>query len=69
MSRQQYLQSLWDTLKRPEYAAAVLEFRPFRGWFLVYDEPAHFGDEGNYIGWWWKEAAEQIEYLCGKRAT
>jgi hypothetical protein len=69
MTRAQYLQSLWDTLRPAYFGAGKLEFRPFKGWFIVYDEPAFIGDDGNYIGQNWKLAEETIRQVCGKRAA
>lgn len=65
-TRADYLQQLWDTLKRPDYSDAAPEFRPFKGWYLVYDEPAYLGDEGNYIGRNWQDAEKEIRFLCGR---
>jgi hypothetical protein len=64
VTRTQYLQELWDTSKPSYFGSGALEYRPFKGWFIVYDEPAYLGDDGNYIGWWWREAEETIRVLC-----
>lgn len=66
MTRREYLQQLWDTLRAPNYSDAALEFRPFKGWFIVYDEPSFLGDDGAFIGQNWQFAADEIRYLCPK---
>ena len=67
-SRTDHLQSLWN--QRPaQFGAATPEYRPFRGWYLVYDEPVSFGEDGTYLGYNWKEAEEMILWLCGKEVA
>jgi hypothetical protein len=65
-SRTDYLQHLWATLRPAHYGDATFEYRPFRGWFMIYDEPAHLGDDGSYAGCNWREAEETIYWVCGK---
>lgn len=68
-TRADYLQQLWDTMRPAIYSAAALEFRPFKGWFIVYDEPAYLGDDGAFIGQNWQQAEQEICRLCGERKS
>lgn len=66
MTRTDYLTQLWHDLRPAHYGAATFEYRPFKGWYLMYDEPAHLGDDGTYAGYNWREAEEHVYWICGK---
>lgn len=61
-TKTEHLQALWDTLA-PTYAACHIVYRPFSGWYSCGDEPKHFGDDGDYLGFNAAQAEDCIRDL------
>lgn len=61
VTKQQRLQTAWDAT--PYIMPAVIEFVPFNGWWVRPDEARHIGDEGDWIGHNYAEAATYIDWL------
>jgi hypothetical protein len=59
---QSRLQAAWD--KSSDLMDAVIEFRPFKGWYAAPMEGRWFNDDGEFLGDNWKEATEQITWLA-----
>ena len=60
-TKQEELQQMLD--ERIEDDDVVVEFRRFVGWFAVFCEPRHFGDNGEFLGKNVTEAKRTIRTL------
>ena len=60
-TKQQELQQMLD--ERIEDDDVVVEFRRFVGWFAVFCEARHFGDNGEFLGKNVTEAKRTIRLL------
>lgn len=60
-TKQEELQQMLD--ERIEDDDVVVEFRRFVGWFVVFCEPRHLGDNGEFLGKNVTEAKRTIRTL------
>ena len=49
-SKTEILQELIDSLRNDQSWDFVVEYRPFKGWFMVATESRWYGDDGDWLG-------------------
>ena len=55
------LQALWNELCREtEKGQSRIFYQSYKGWRVLFHEPRYFEDEGDYLGWDYREADEAI---------
>ena len=63
MTKREKLQMLVDGLwEDDDDDRPFVEFRPFKGWFMVFPESRWLGDEGEYLGDY-QQARKTIRFL------
>lgn len=61
-TRTEHLSALLESLRRAEHGDVHVEWRPFRGWYLV-GEARWNGDSGDdFLGREWREAERYLKW-------
>jgi hypothetical protein len=65
MNKTEKLQALCQELVTDYQHEFLIEYRPFRGWYGIADEPRWFNDNGEFLGATYQEARESLMSILG----